>query len=84
MAETARRFRFEAGLYDEIYIAERIDTPGAWTVEALHRDGAIEQAIFAGPDSRGRAEAYLRSQYGEIIGARLDPPVGRAPPTVPD
>jgi hypothetical protein len=47
-----------------VEIAERKDAVGAWTVEAIDDDGSIEQAIFAGPKSRERAEAYARFQYG--------------------
>jgi hypothetical protein len=48
----------------EVEVAERKDAPGAWTVEAIDSDGSIEQAIFAGPKSRERAEAYAAFQYG--------------------
>ncbi|MGO9135664.1 MAG: hypothetical protein ACLP8A_16655 [Methylovirgula sp.] len=48
----------------EIEIAERNDAPGAWSVEAIDEDGGIEQAIFAGPKARERAEAYRAFQYG--------------------
>jgi hypothetical protein len=64
MADTARRISVASALYDELYIAERDDTPGVWTVEAYLKDGAIEQAIFIGPEVRERAEAYMKSQYG--------------------
>jgi hypothetical protein len=47
-----------------VEVVERKDMPGAWTVEAIDRDGGIEQAIFAGPQSRERADAYARFQYG--------------------
>jgi hypothetical protein len=46
-----------------VEVAERKDSPGAWTVEAIDNDGGIEQAIFAGPKARERAEAYSRFQY---------------------
>jgi hypothetical protein len=48
----------------EVEVAERKDSPGAWTVEAIDMDGGIEQAIFAGPKARERAEAYAAFQYG--------------------
>ena len=48
----------------QIEIAERKDMPGAWYVEAIDNDGGIEQAIFAGPKARERAEAYNKFQYG--------------------
>lgn len=35
----------------QIEVAERIDDPGAWTVEAIGSDGEIFQAIFLGPDA---------------------------------
>jgi hypothetical protein len=47
-----------------VEIAERKDAVGAWTVEAIDDDGSIEQAIFAGPKARERADAYARFQYG--------------------
>ena len=47
----------------DVEIAERKDAPGAWTVEAIDVDGGIEQAIFAGPRARERAEVYLSFQY---------------------
>jgi hypothetical protein len=48
---------------DPAEIAERKDANGAWIVEVVDSDGGIEQAIFAGPRSRERAEAYARLQY---------------------
>jgi hypothetical protein len=60
MPTTARKVESEY----EVEIAERKDAPGAWTVEAIDSDGGIEQAIFAGPKSRERAEAYASFQYG--------------------
>ncbi len=48
----------------DVELAERNDMPGAWTVEAIDSDGGIEQAIFAGPKARERAEAYRSFQYG--------------------
>lgn len=45
-------------------IAERRDEPGAWNVEAIDNDGGIQQAIFAGPKARERAEAYAKLIYG--------------------
>ena len=60
----ARRFTPETGLYEHIYFAERQDEPTAWTVEAYHHDGAIEQAIFIGPEARAPALAYAKAQYG--------------------
>jgi hypothetical protein len=48
----------------EIYIAERRDTPGAWTVEATDpKEGSIEQAIFIGPDAEKRAREYAAWRY---------------------
>ena len=48
----------------EIYIAERRDTSGAWTVEAIDpEDGAIEQAIFIGPEAEQRAREYAAWKY---------------------
>ncbi|HLH48167.1 MAG TPA: hypothetical protein VKV96_02395 [Roseiarcus sp.] len=59
-----RRFTPEGGPYELIYFGERVGEPTEWTVEAYHRDGAVEQAIFIGPDARERAVSYLRQQYG--------------------
>ncbi len=67
MVDTQRRFRAQSELYDEIYLAERKDEPGVWTVEAYWKDGAIEQAIFIGPEARERADDYLKSRYGKIV-----------------
>jgi hypothetical protein len=54
---TLRRIRgVESDHFDEIYIAERIDTPGAWTVEAHHK------TIFVRPQARERAQVYMRNQ----------------------
>jgi hypothetical protein len=47
-----------------VEVVECKDAAGAWTVEAIDSDGGIEQAIFAGPKSRERADAYVRFQYG--------------------
>jgi len=47
----------------EVEVVERKDSPGVWTVEATDSDGGIEQAIFAGPRARERAEEYARYQY---------------------
>ncbi len=49
----------------DVELAERKDMPGAWTVEAIDSDGGIEQAIFAGPKARERAEAYRKFQYAD-------------------
>ena len=50
----------------EVSVEERKDAPGAWTVEAINMagDGEIYQAIFVGPDARGRAQEYARTKYG--------------------
>ena len=48
----------------KVELEERKDAPGAWTVEAIDSDGGIEQAIFAGPMARERAESYRQHQYG--------------------
>lgn len=47
----------------EVELAEHKDMPGTWIVEAIDSDGGIEQAIFAGPKARKRAEAYCQFQY---------------------
>jgi hypothetical protein len=67
MADTARRFRAKGELDDEICTDERHDTPGAWTVEAYLKDGAIDGDLCRAGRPR-RAATYLRSQYREIIG----------------
>jgi hypothetical protein len=43
---------------------DKID-PNAWRVEKIVEDGAVEVAIFAGPDSRRRAERYATAEYGQ-------------------
>ena len=54
----------------EIYIAERRDTPGAWTVEVTDpEDGAVYQAIFIGPEAEERAREYAAWKY-EVSGLR--------------
>ena len=63
MPATARKITEQTEAYS-VEIAERKDAPGAWTVEAIDSDGGIEQAIFAGPKARDRAERYARFQYG--------------------
>jgi hypothetical protein len=55
----------------EIYIAERRDTPGAWTVEVTDpEDGAVYQAIFIGPEAEERAREYA----GDPMMPRVMPP----------
>jgi len=63
-AERLQRRRSER-IYERIYIGERKDTPRAWTVEAFHHDGAIEQAIFIGPYAKARAKRHMKSEYGK-------------------
>jgi hypothetical protein len=50
----------------DVAVEEMRAHPGAWTVEAIDTvgDGAIYQAIFAGPDAKGRADEYARFKYG--------------------
>lgn len=47
----------------EIEVAERIDNPGAWTVEAIGSDSEIYQALFMGPDAEQRAREYAELKY---------------------
>lgn len=51
--ERAKLFRDRTGL-DE------------WRVERVIDDGAVEVAIFAGPDARERALRYADRQYGDF------------------
>ena len=55
----------------EVEIAERIDAPGVWTVEAIDMGsaGEIYQALFIGPSARERAIDYARFAYGVAGGA---------------
>jgi hypothetical protein len=50
----------------EIAVAECVDDPGAWTVEAIDTgsEGEIYQAIFAGPNAEQRARDYAVWIYG--------------------
>jgi hypothetical protein len=50
----------------EVNIQPRNGAPYAWTVEAIYEDGAIEQAIFIGPNAAERARGHVRQQYGKI------------------
>ena len=63
-ADATRKIESQEFEHYSVEIAEKTDSHGAWTVEAIDDDGSIEQAIFAGPKARERAEAYVRSQYG--------------------
>ena len=45
-------------------VAERTDSPGVWTVEAIGPDGEIHQALFAGPYAKSRASEYADFKYG--------------------
>lgn len=47
----------------EVNIAPRRDAEGAWNVEAIDNDGAVQQAIFAGPEAEHRARRYAASEY---------------------
>ncbi len=49
----------------QIEVVERRDAPGAWTVEEIdvEGDGAIHQAIFAGPEAEARAIEYAQWRY---------------------
>lgn len=53
----------------EVALVESDDSPGVWIVEAIDwaSDGGVYQAIFAGPQSRERALAYLDWVYGQAI-----------------
>ena len=66
MPTTARKTTEQTEAYS-VEVAERKDAPGAWTVEAIDGDGGIEQAIFAGPRARDRAEMYARFKYGHAL-----------------
>ncbi len=48
---------------EQVEVAERADARGVWTVEAIDDDGAIYQAIFAGPDAELRAHEYGHFKY---------------------
>jgi hypothetical protein len=41
-------------------------TPGDWRVECEVEDGAIEVAIFSGPNARERAIRHADRQYGDF------------------
>jgi hypothetical protein len=47
--------------------------PETWHVERENEDGAIEVAIFSGPDARERAVVYARSMYRDFDEIRLAP-----------
>ena len=50
----------------QVEIVPHREWPDAWVVEAIEfeRDGAIEQAIFSGPNARERAQAHAQTAYG--------------------
>ena len=47
--------------------------PGDWCVEWTDDDGAVEVAIFSGPNARERALAYADRQYGNFRGNHPSP-----------
>jgi len=47
--------------------------PGDWRVEWTDDDGAVEVAIFSGPNARERALAYADRQYGNFRGNHPSP-----------
>ena len=49
-----------------VEVAERLDAPGVWTVEAVDEgpEGEVYQALFAGPDAEEAAYEYARFKYG--------------------
>jgi hypothetical protein len=47
----------------EVNIGPHHGTEGAWNVEAIDGDGAIQQAIFAGPSAEERARRYAAMEY---------------------
>ncbi len=47
----------------DVTVAERNGAPGAWNVEAIDGEGAIEQAIFLGPQAEDRARDYAAHRY---------------------
>ena len=49
--------------YIQIEVEPLKSDPNSWTVEAIDEDGGIEQTIFAGPCSEGRAKNYARVYY---------------------
>ena len=48
---------------------------GAWRVEREVDDGAIEVAVFSGPDAHERALTFARRYYGDFDEAELHPMV---------
>lgn len=48
----------------EVNIAPRLLVQGVWNVEVIDREGAIEQAIFLGPNAEARCRSYALSFYG--------------------
>jgi hypothetical protein len=50
----------------EVYVGERRDEPGMWTVEAVDAgsEGEVFQALFTGPEAEKRAYEYARFKYG--------------------
>ena len=48
-------------------------SPGDWRVEWIDDDGAIEVAIFSGPNARDRALRYADRQYGYFEEVSLAP-----------
>ena len=51
----------------EVIVAQRVDDPGIWTVEAIAfgSEGEVYQALFIGPDAERRARDYARFAYGD-------------------
>jgi hypothetical protein len=50
-----------------VMIAPCICGCGAWAVETIDDDGAIETAKFMGRDALGRADRYAATEYPDVV-----------------
>lgn len=60
-----------------LYIAESIDDPGAWTVEAYDNDGGVEQAVFYGQHAADRAREYAAWKYPAKVKPEWTPAISK-------
>ena len=49
---------------ESVSVAEAMEVPGCWVVDALDSDNACLRAVFDGPDAEERAREYARWKYG--------------------
>jgi len=49
---------------ESVSVAEAMEVPGCWVVDARDSDNALLRAVFDGPDAEQRAREYARWKYG--------------------